>query len=120
MPPINNPSPVDPKEYISSIESSGLPKVDYIMDKHRASTIDYVIENDPPKQINTKPRSKSLPKSISCNNCKKSCSIDRISPCDRCGNGSYCSTECKYAHWVFHKKQCRDLGMVIKMKRKTF
>ncbi|EFA79666.1 hypothetical protein PPL_07525 [Heterostelium album PN500] len=119
MPPILDQQPshsMTPKEYISSIESSGMPKIGYIMDKHRASTVDYVIENDPPKLV-SKPRSKSLPKNNPCQNCKRHCSNE--TPCDRCGKGTYCSNECQYAHWSFHKKNCRDLGMVIKLKRKS-
>ncbi|EGC35245.1 hypothetical protein DICPUDRAFT_152453 [Dictyostelium purpureum] len=146
----------NPKEYISSIDSSGYPKVDYIMNKYRASTIEYVLENPPPKlavndkeikknyndtinnnnykpkethihnsppinnnTIPTKPRSKSCPplKDLPCNNCKKMVPIDDLEPCERCGNGCYCSEECQYANWPIHKKKCRNLGLVIKMKR---
>ncbi|GAM22339.1 hypothetical protein SAMD00019534_055140 [Acytostelium subglobosum LB1] len=93
--------------------------MEYIMEKHRSSSVEYVKELDPPERIKSIPRSNTLPKTISCNNCKKNCSFEKISPCERCGNGVYCSSECKFAHWTFHRKTCRDLGMVIKMKRKT-
>ncbi|KAF2076328.1 hypothetical protein CYY_002384 [Polysphondylium violaceum] len=129
VPPILNRDPtvaVDPREYIKSIEPSGLPKIDYIMDQYRASKIEYVIENDPPEYDNKTPRSccssssSSSSSTYSCNNCKKSISEDDAQPCQRCGGGCYCSTECEYAGWRSHKKYCRNLGMVIKMKRNTY
>lgn len=115
---------VDPKEYIRSIEPSGLPKMDYIMDQYRASKIEYVIENDPPEYDNKTPRSTTSSSSdnqiYSCNNCKKHLSEDEAQPCERCGNGCFCSTECEYAGWRSHKKYCRNLGMVVKLKRCSY
>ncbi|KAM9980231.1 hypothetical protein ACTFIZ_006469 [Dictyostelium cf. discoideum] len=139
--PVNNPNQ-KPEQYISSIESSGMPKKEIVMNKFRSSTTyEYVIENSPPPKIfvnneiknvnnnnndnsnnnnnNTKPRSKSCPpaKELPCNNCKRMCPIDLLEPCERCGNGCYCSEECQYENWISHRKNCRSVCMVVKMSR---
>ncbi|KYQ89255.1 hypothetical protein DLAC_09913 [Tieghemostelium lacteum] len=125
MPPIiDNLNSLSTKDYIQSIQCSGLPRVDYIMEKcRRDSSVDYIIENDPKpvhKNITTKPRSRTLPNCLKCYNCKKHYPLDDLKPCDRCGNGVYCSDDCQFDHWKSHKKQCRDLGMIIKMKRDNY
>ncbi|KAN0055600.1 hypothetical protein ACTA71_008716 [Dictyostelium dimigraforme] len=49
--PVNDPKQ-KPEQYISSIESSGMPKKDIVMNKYRSSTTyEYVIENSPPPKI---------------------------------------------------------------------
>ncbi|KAM9959601.1 hypothetical protein ACTFIR_000684 [Dictyostelium discoideum] len=148
--PVNDPKQ-KPEQYISSIESSGMPKKEVVMNKFRSSTTyEYVIENSPPPKIfvnnesknennnnndnsnnnnknnnnnncstNTKPRSKSCPpaKELPCNNCKRMSPIDLLEPCERCGNGCYCSEECQYENWISHRKSCRSVCMVVKMSR---
>ncbi|KAN0009753.1 hypothetical protein ACTFIU_007054 [Dictyostelium citrinum] len=156
--PVNDPK-LKPEQYISSIESSGMPKKEVVMNKYRSSTTyEYVIENSPPPKIFvnnniynvnnnknenninnnfttktattttisttsnssiTKPRSKSCPpaKELPCNNCKRMCPIDLLEPCERCGNGCYCSEDCQYENWVSHRKSCRSVCMVVKMSR---
>ncbi|KAK5584687.1 hypothetical protein RB653_006303 [Dictyostelium firmibasis] len=49
--PVNDPK-LKPEQYISSIESSGMPKKEIVMNKYRSSTTyEYIIENSPPPKI---------------------------------------------------------------------